>query len=119
MAKSSAEAEYRAMSATVSELEWLYHLLHDFHIPLALPVLHCDNKAAQHIAANPVFHERTKHLNINCHYTGDKIVEGFLETAHVPSREQLADLMTKPLSEFQHNYLCSRLGLLDSPPIPP
>jgi len=119
VAKSSAEAEYRAMSATVSELEWLYHLLHDFHIPLALPVLHCDNKAAQHIVANPVFHERTKHLNINCHYTRDKIVEGFLETAHVPSREQLADLMTKPLSEFQHNYLCSRLGLLDSPPIPP
>ena len=120
VSKSSAEAEYRAMSATVSELEWIFHLLQDFGIPSALPIImYCDNKAAQHIAANPVFHERTKHLNIDCHYTRDKLLEGFLQTAYVSFKEQLADIMTKPLSEFQHHYLCSRLGLLDSPPIPP
>jgi len=116
VAKSSAEAEYRAMSATTSELEWIAHLLQDFHLPLHRPVLlHCDNQAAQHIVENPVFHERTEHLNIDCHYTRDKMLEGFLQTVHVSSREQLADLMTKPLSELQHNYLSSRLGLLDSP----
>ena len=79
----------------------------------------CDNKGAQHIAQNPVFHERTKHFRIDCHYTRDKVLEGFLQTAHVSSTEQLADLMTKPLSEAQHSYLSSRLGLLDFPPIPP
>jgi len=120
IAKSSAEAEYRAMSATVSELEWISHLLHDLCIPPPLPIVpYCDNKVAQHIVANPVFHERTKHLNINCHYTRDKIVEDFLQTAHVSSRDQLADIMTKLLSEYHHNYLCSRLGLLDSPPVSP
>ena len=120
VAKSSAEAEYRAMSATTSKLEWIAHLLQDLHLPLHLPVLlHFDNRAAQHIAENPVFHERTKCLNIDCHYTRDKLLEGFLQTVHVSSQEQLADLMTKPLSEHQHNYLSSTLGLLDSPPISP
>ena len=120
VAKSSTEAEYHSMSATTSELEWLSHLMEDFCLDPQLPiVLHCDNKAAMHIAANPVFHERTKHLRINCHYTRDKVMEGFLKTSHVPSQEQLVDLLTEPLGELQHNYLCSRLGLVDSPPIPP
>jgi len=120
MAKSSAEAEYCSMSATIFELEWLSHLLQDFHIPLSLPIsLFCDNKATMQIATNPVFHERTKHLRIDCHYTRDKVLEGFIQTAHVPSMTQLADLMTKPLREVQHHYLCSRLGLVVSPPIPP
>ena len=108
------------MSATTSELEWLSHLLQDLLIPLSLPItLFCDNMAAQHLAANPVFHERTKHLRIDCHYTRDKILEGFLQTRHVSSHDQLADIFTKPLNEHQHHVLCSRLGLLDSPPIPP
>ena len=67
-------------------------------VPVTLPfTLYCDNKAAQHIAENPVFHERTKHLRIDCHYTRDKLLEGFLQTAHVSSQDQLADIMTKPL----------------------
>jgi len=120
VSKSSVEAEYRAMSATTSELEWITHLLHGFHIPIHFPItLFCDNKATQHIATNPVFHERTKRLRIDCHYTRDKILEGFLQTVHVSSQDQVADILTKPLSEAQHHFLCSRLGLLDSPPIPP
>lgn len=120
VAKSSAEAKYRAMSATTSELECIAHLLLDLRLPLHLPVLmHCDNMAAQHIAENPMFPERTKHLNTDCPYTHDKVLEGFLQTSHVTSKKQLADFITKPLSELQHNFLCSRLGLLASPPILP
>ena len=120
VSKSFAEAEYRSVSATTSKLEWLTHLLQDMHILHSLPItLFCDDKAAQHIAPNPVFHERTKDIRIDCQYTRDKILEGFLQTNHVPSHDQIADIFTKPLSEYQHQVFCSRLGLLNSPPIPP
>jgi len=120
VAKSSAEAEYRSMSTTASELVWLTHLMDDFHIPVHYPItMHCDNKAAQHIAENPVFHDKTKHIRIDCHYIRDMVLEGLLQTAHVSSQAQIANIFTKPLSDVQHHFLCSRLKLMDSPPIPP
>ncbi|XP_057986074.1 uncharacterized mitochondrial protein AtMg00810-like [Hevea brasiliensis] len=68
VSKSSAEAEYRAMAATVCELLWITYVLRDLQVSVMLPIpLYCDNKAALHIASNPVFHERTKHLEIDCH----------------------------------------------------
>jgi len=97
MAKSSTEAEYRAMSATTSELE----LLQDFYILFSLPItMYCDNRTAMHIVENPVFHERTNHLRIDCRYTRDKVLERLLQTCYVRSKEQLADLMTKPLGQL-------------------
>ena len=118
MAKSTAEAEYRSMSATTSDLEWISYILHDLHVPASLPyTLHCDNKAALYIADNPVFHEKTKHIWIDCHYIRDRLLDGFLKTAHVSSQHQLANIMTKPLGESQHNSLSFKLGLLDAPPI--
>lgn len=93
------------MSTTTSELKWITHLMEDFHIPVNYPIfLHCDNKAAQHIAANPVFHEKTKHIRIDCHYIRDKLMEGFFQIAHVSSQDQIADIFTKPLSEAQHLF---------------
>lgn len=89
------------MSATTSEIQWISNLLQDFRILLALPItMYCDNKAAMHIDENPIFHERTKHLRIDCHYTRDKVLEGFLQTSYVPSNEQLVDSMTKPLQQL-------------------
>ena len=116
VSKSSAESEYRAMSETMSELVWMAGLLRDLQIPLSLPLtLYYDNKVAQYIAANPVFHNRTKHLDIDCHYVRDKLQEGFLKTSYISSHCQLADIMTKPLSTTQHHGLAVNLGLVFHP----
>jgi len=75
------------MSACVSEVEWFTGLLHDLQVDVPFPItLYCDNKAAQQIADNPVFHERTKHLKLDCHYVRDKVQEGMIHTSYVPYR---------------------------------
>jgi len=75
VSKSSVEFEYRSMSETASELVWIAGLLQDLQIPASLlNPLHCDNRAAQHIAENPVFHNTTKHLDLDCHYVRDKLL---------------------------------------------
>ncbi|CAM8969964.1 unnamed protein product [Rhodiola kirilowii] len=116
VSRSSAEAEYRSMAATTSELVWTSYILHDLRLQVSLSItLFCDNKAARQIAANPCFHERTKHLELDCHFTGEKVQSGFLQTAYIHTSLQLADVMTKPLGRAQHESLIFKLGLVDLP----
>lgn len=114
VARSIAEAEYRSMALASCEITWLTSLLKDMglhHLPPA--ILHCDNQAALALAANPVLHERTKHVEVDCHYIRDKLTSGSIVTKHIPTHSQVADIFTKALSTKQHYYLLSKLGAVD------
>jgi hypothetical protein len=114
VARSSAEAEYRAMAHTTTELTWLQHFLQKIGFSAATPILlSCDNQVAIHIASNPVFHERTKHMEVDCHYIGDKIRNGDISTVFVKSGDQLAYMFTKSLCHNWLEFICSKLGLYD------
>lgn len=111
---SSAEAEYRAMGFTTRELLWDRQLLSALDVEHKGPMrLHCDNKAALHIASNPVFHERTKHMEVDCHFVRDVIQEGKLATAYISTTEQPTDILTKALGSQQFVYLRHKLGIRD------
>ena len=114
VARSSAEAEYRAMAHTTCELTWLRTILQEFGLLTQDPTpLYCDNQAAIHIASNPVFHERTKHIEVDCHFVRSKVESKDIITPFVPSGSQLADIFTKALPKNAIDSICSKLGVID------
>ncbi|XP_070037097.1 uncharacterized mitochondrial protein AtMg00810-like [Nicotiana tomentosiformis] len=93
ISRSSAEEEYKSMTSAVAGITWLLGLCKEHGIATREPVIvHTDSKAAMQIAANPIFYERTKHIDIDCHFIRDKIKCGMIKHVYVPTRDQLADL---------------------------
>jgi hypothetical protein len=114
VARSSAEAEYRGMAKAICELLWIRNLMLDLQIKPVNPMkLYCDNKAACDIAHNPVQHDRTKHVEVDRYFIKEKLEEKLIEVPHVRSQDQLADVLTKALSNQTFNDCLNKLGMSD------
>ncbi|KAJ0810676.1 putative RNA-directed DNA polymerase [Helianthus annuus] len=119
VSRSSAEAEYRAMANATSEILWMRWLLEGLETKQhdSTP-LYCDNNAARHIANNPVFHERTKHVEMDCYFVKERVESHEIKPLYVDTKAQIADLLTKALGTKQLEFLLVKMGMrnLHAPP---
>jgi len=114
VSRSSSEAEYRALASTGYELQWIKTLLQELQTNTSDPAnLFCDNQAARHIAQNPVFHERTKHIEIDCHMVRERLQDGLFHLLPIKGSEQPADIFTKALEKNIFEAAVSKLGMMD------
>lgn len=114
VARSSAEAEFRAMSYGICEGIWLQRMFKELKIPSNYTMkVWCDNKAAISIAKNPVHHDRTKHVEIDRHFIKEKIDNNIINLEYTPSQLQRADILTKALLKPTYENLRSNLGMID------
>jgi hypothetical protein len=114
IALSTAEAEYIAAGHCCTQLLWMRQTLRDYCYKLTKVPLLCDNESAIRMADNPVEHSRTKHIAIWYHFLRDHQQKGDIEIAYINTKEQLADMFTKPLDEQTFNKLRHELNILAS-----
>ena len=114
---SSTEVEYRGLADTISELLWLRWLLKDLGMSTSFATpLCCDNQSAIHITHNYVFHERTKHIEIDYHFIHYHFVHGVLKLFLVSFKDQLTDIFTKSHPKGYLRTLVDNLKLISHPP---
>ena len=110
VAMSSAEDEYRAMTLETCELIWRKQLLQDLRFGKDGQMMFvCDNQAALHIASNPVFHEMTKHIEVDYHFIREKIASRYMIISFVNLSNQLADIFTKSLRGPRIRFISNKL----------
>lgn len=115
VARSSTEAEYRALANATTELIWLQSLLQEIgFFPSSSHVLWCDNLGVTYLTANPIFHARTKHIEIDFHFVRDQVSRQLLQVKFISTKDQIADILTKPLSTQRFTLLCSKLNLFSA-----
>jgi hypothetical protein len=114
VSKSSTESEYRAISSACSEVLWLRGLLGELGVPQFSPTcLHADNTNAIQLATNPVFHERSKHIEVDCHSIREEVAQNVINLPHVLTNLQIADVFTKALKHERHKFMVDKLLLSD------
>ena len=113
MARSSAEAKFRSIAREISDV-WIKRLLEDLKIPDSSPMkVYCDNRSTISVAHNPVLHDITKHVEVDEHFTKEKIDSGMICMPYVSTTEQIADILTKGTSKETIDYLISKLVMED------
>jgi hypothetical protein len=116
VSKSSTESEYLVMSAACSEIVWLRGLLAELSFSqFDSTPLHANNTSPIQITANPVYHERTKHIEVDCHSIREALDTRVISLTHVSTDLQIADEFTKAMTQQHHQLLVGKLMLLDQP----
>ncbi|XP_019159718.1 PREDICTED: uncharacterized protein LOC109156337 [Ipomoea nil] len=117
VARSSTEAEYKALADVAAEVTWLVSLLKEIGFsPTSPPRLWCDNLGATYLCANPVFHARTKHVEIDYHFVRDKVAKKEIQVHFISTKDQIADIFTKPLASTRFSLLRDKLNISTAPP---
>jgi hypothetical protein len=110
---SNCEAEYIAASTASTQTLWLVRLLSDLlDRDTGAVELRVDSKSALALANNPVFHERSKHIRVRYHFIRGCLEEGDFKPCYINIKDQLADLLTKPLERIKFFELCSRIRMV-------
>ena len=112
MAVSTTEAELIAASEATKELVWLKRLLQEITTVRSTKLL-MDNMSAMKLVKNPIFHKRSKHIDVRYFFVREKYEEGILQPVHVSSENQAADVLTKALGRIQMKRLCDVNRLCD------
>jgi hypothetical protein len=115
VSRSSTEAEYRQLAYTAVEISWLRSLFKDLQLSLTCPKIWCDNISSISLASNPLFHARTRHLEVDYHYVREKVIRRELDVDYICTQDQLADIFTKGLSPARFRSLVSKLPVLPRP----
>jgi hypothetical protein len=112
VSRSSTEAEYKAVANATAESMWVQKLLEELQVSHH-PVTHlwCDNIGAKYLSANPIFHARTKHIEINFHFVRERVAQKLLDIRYIHTDDQLADGFTKPLPVAKMKRFRSNLNL--------
>lgn len=112
VSRSSAESEYRALALGMCEGMWIQRLLRELGMKKEESIkMFTDSQPAINIAKNPVHHDRTKHIEIDRHFISEKVNHRIVQLSYVPSRHQIADVLTKALPRANFEDFISKLGL--------
>jgi hypothetical protein len=104
------------MSLACSEIIWLHGFLAELDFSETDPtLLHANNTSAIQITANPVYHEHTKHIEVDCHFIREAFEARVITLPHISTDLQIVDIFTKALTCHQHCFLSSKLMLVDHP----
>jgi histone deacetylase 1/2 len=111
VARSSTEAEYRSLAQATADVLWVQTILTELTVPFIAPKVYCDNQSAVLLAHNPILHSRTKHMEIDLFFVREKVLAKQISVVHIPGTDQLADILTKPISTDKFLFIRNKLNV--------
>jgi histone deacetylase 1/2 len=111
VARSSTEAEYRSLAQATADVLWVQTILTELTVPYFPPKIYCDNQSAVLLAHNPILHSRTKHMEIDLFFVREKVLAKQVSVVHIPGTDQLADILTKPISTDKFLFIRNKLNV--------